>query len=845
VLIENWKAEPGNTEHWAMVFEALLRCGGNMTIPGTDDNSRKYRRLAADMGLWITHHHAEPLGAEMFARVYPDDVPSYPQNRALFEKLWEQAVIEQKDYKVIWNLGFRGQGDYPFWNDDPEYVSTEQRGALISEIINRQYEIIKLYIKNPLCCTNLYGEITGLYQSGNMCLPPGIIKIWADNGYGCMVSRRQGNDNPRIYALPKGGDTGPHGIYYHCSFYDLQASNHLTMSPNKSEFLAAELGKVLVAGANAYWIINCGSLKPHVYALDLIRCLWQHGEITISEWPKSYARTYYGKNAAEFVAALFEEYALCTAKYGPNDDDRAGEEIWHYPVRELLCKWMSGDTGNGLKSLMWLAGDMPFYDQAQKLEKIARETFPKWDRLCEKCAALRFKLDTEYISIFDDSIFLQVRLQRSGSLGTALFCESLNAYRAGDMVNAFRLASKSRDMYDEGVKALLDAGHGKWTGYYEGDCLTDIRLTVSCMDALVSWLRVCGDGPGFHGWERAFLVPAGEKAVRLLLHKKRPLDNACLAECLEETKNVKKENMQNPLLVILAAGMGSRYGGLKQIDRIGKGGEVLMDYSVYDALKSGFRKVVFIIRHDMEKDFKEVVLGRMGSSVSYELAFQEPDNLIPSELFEYAKKTGRTKPWGTLHALLCAAPYIDSPFAVINADDFYGRDAYKVMGAYLSVSNLNEGAIVPYKLERTLSPKGSVTRGVCGIEGDYLISVDELKSIEKQGSLIFNTGLNGIRQELSADTPVSMNFWGFPPKCLPDLRRYFDEFLESSGKELKSECYIPLAADWLIKNNLLKIKILPAKSEWFGVTYQEDREQAERRIAELTETGEYPACLWE
>jgi hypothetical protein len=538
VLIENWKAEPGNTEHWVMVFEALLRCGGNMTIPGTDDNSRKYRRVAADMGLWITHHHGESLGAGMFSRIYPDDVPSYPQNRALFEKLWEQAVIEQKDYKVIWTLGFRGQGDYPFWNDDPEYVSAEQRGRLISEIINRQYEIIKSHIKNPLCCTNLYGEITGLYQSGNMRLPSDIIKIWADNGYGRMVSRRQGNDNPRIHALPQDEDTGPHGIYYHCSFYDLQASNHLTMSPNTSEFLATELGKALGAGASVYWIINCGSLKPHVYALDLIRCLWQHGEITISEWSKSYAATYYGRNNTEFVAALFEEYALCTAKYGPNDDDRAGEEIWHYPVRELLCKWMSGDTVNGLKSLIWFAGDIPFYTQVQKLEKLAKETFPKWDRLYEKCTALRRQLDTEYIGIFDDSIFLQIRLQRSGSLGTALFCESLNSYRAGDMVNAFRLASKARAVYDEGVKAIFDAEHGKWTGYYQGDCLTDIRLTVSCMDALVSWLRVCGDGPGFHGWERAFLVPAGEKAVRLLLHKKRPLDNGCLAECLEKAKDV-------------------------------------------------------------------------------------------------------------------------------------------------------------------------------------------------------------------------------------------------------------------------------------------------------------------
>jgi hypothetical protein len=299
-----------------------------------------------------------------------------------------------------------------------------------------------------------------------------------------------------------------------------------------------------------------------------------------------------------------------------------------------------------------------------------------------------------------------------------------------------------------------------------------------------------------------------------------------------------------PTLVILAAGMGSRYGGLKQIDRIGKGGEVLLDYSVYDALQSGFGKAVFIIRRDMEQDFTEIVLARMGSSVSYALAFQQMDSLIPPELAEYAANAGRTKPWGTLHALLCAASVIDAPFAVINADDFYGREAFKAMGAYLAGTTITEGAIVPYKLEKTLSPMGTVTRGVCVIENDYLLSVDELKSIEKQGDVIFNTNPDGTRRELFAHTPVSMNFWGFPLSTLPHFRRYFDEFRETSGRELKSECFIPLAADWLVKNNLLKIKALDAESEWFGVTYREDREAAQRRIAELTCAGIYPARLW-
>jgi NDP-sugar pyrophosphorylase family protein len=302
--------------------------------------------------------------------------------------------------------------------------------------------------------------------------------------------------------------------------------------------------------------------------------------------------------------------------------------------------------------------------------------------------------------------------------------------------------------------------------------------------------------------------------------------------------------MAGPILVILAAGMGSRYGGLKQMDPIGAGGEVLLDYSVYDALRSGFKKIVFIIRRDFEEDFKRLVLGRMGDGFARDLAFQEPDALIPPELLEESRRAGRTKPWGTAHALLCAAPLIDAPFSVINADDFYGREAFQVMGDYLSAENLDEGAIVPYGLEKTLSPRGTVTRGVCVIEDGLLRAVDEMKSLERQGESIFNTGADGERRELAPGTPVSMNFWGFPPRILPELRRYFDEFLIKSGREPKSECYIPLAADWLIKNGILKIRSLSADSEWFGVTYQEDREAAQKRMAGLTRAGIYPSPLW-
>jgi hypothetical protein len=301
--------------------------------------------------------------------------------------------------------------------------------------------------------------------------------------------------------------------------------------------------------------------------------------------------------------------------------------------------------------------------------------------------------------------------------------------------------------------------------------------------------------------------------------------------------------MKGPILVVLAAGMGSRYGGLKQVDRIGQDGETLLDYSVFDALRSGFEQIVFIIRHAIEKDFRDLVLRRM-ASIPYRLCFQELDSLIPQELLNQAKQAGRTKPWGTSHALLCAAHAIDAPFAVINADDFYGRAAFQVMGAYLASPKLTEGAIVPYCLEKTLSPQGTVTRGVCIVQDGYLQSVQELTAIAQEGGRICNTTPEGLKQELAPDTPVSMNFWGFPAGIFPELHRYFDEFLKTSAGQPKQECYLPMAADWFIKNKLLKIRVIPADSDWFGITYQADRKVAVDRIAALTAQGVYPPSLW-
>jgi hypothetical protein len=265
-------------------------------------------------------------------------------------------------------------------------------------------------------------------------------------------------------------------------------------------------------------------------------------------------------------------------------------------------------------------------------------------------------------------------------------------------------------------------------------------------------------------------------------------------------------------------------------------------------VQSGFEKIVFIIRHDIEKDFTEQVLVRIGSHVKYELAFQDADTLIPPDIFAAAQKAGRTKPWGTGHALLCAADKLDSSFAVINADDFYGRESFAVMCKYLRGPDTATPSIVPYQLEKTLSPQGTVARGVCKVDGGFLAGVDELTAIEKKDGYIFNTASDGAIRELSGDTPVSMNFWGFSPCLLPEFQKYFDDFLKTFAadveNQIKSECFIPKAVDYFIRQEIIKVKVLSANSDWFGVTYKEDREAAIKKIDELISSNIYPEFLW-
>ena len=296
-------------------------------------------------------------------------------------------------------------------------------------------------------------------------------------------------------------------------------------------------------------------------------------------------------------------------------------------------------------------------------------------------------------------------------------------------------------------------------------------------------------------------------------------------------------------LVVLAAGMGSRYGGLKQMDTFGPNGETIIDYSLYDAYRAGFDHVVFIIREFFADKFRETFDPKLAGKMEVDYVFQELNNL--PQPFDMPPE--RDRPWGTGHAVWVAHPYVTGPFAVINADDYYGPDAYYTLYKFLNTERTpEEYGVVAYRLDNTLSEHGTVNRGVCEMdESGFLNQVIECKQIGKdaEGVISYLDGTNKVF--LSKDTPVSMNMWGLYPSYFTFFEEQFAEFLAKEGKDLKSEFYIPTLIDTLIKNKQRQTRVLHSESEWFGVTYKEDKDFVSSRLKDLLEDGVYPYKLWE
>lgn len=301
-----------------------------------------------------------------------------------------------------------------------------------------------------------------------------------------------------------------------------------------------------------------------------------------------------------------------------------------------------------------------------------------------------------------------------------------------------------------------------------------------------------------------------------------------------------------PTLVVLAAGMGSRYGSLKQMDGVGPNNEAIIDYSIYDAVQAGFGKVVFVIRHSFEQEFREVFSKEhFGGKIDVEFVFQELDYLPEG----FTVPEGRIKPWGTCHAVMMAAPVVDGPFAVINADDFYGREAYITLAEYLHQVEGTQGnySMVGYNLRNTLSDYGTVSRGECSVdESDNLVSIVERTAIERGTDGIVRYKDENGEHPIDENTTVSMNLFGFTPDFFSKTEELFKEFLSNPANmsNLKSEFFIPLCVNTLINQKRVSLKVLTSEAKWFGVTYKEDKPEVVSKISKLIADGIYPSKLW-
>lgn len=299
-----------------------------------------------------------------------------------------------------------------------------------------------------------------------------------------------------------------------------------------------------------------------------------------------------------------------------------------------------------------------------------------------------------------------------------------------------------------------------------------------------------------------------------------------------------------PTLLILAAGLGSRYGSLKQMDKLGPSGETLLEYSVFDAIRAGFGKAVFVIRRDIEQDFKESVLAKLQGKIEVEYVFQELD-VLPEG---FSLPGDRVKPWGTGHAILVAKDKVKEPFAVINADDFYGHGSFKLLAEFLTSPAINDNktySMVGFQLEKTLSEFGFVSRGVCATDASFnLVAANEITHIERTDKGIISKLPDGSTEVLDGKSYVSMNCWGFTTSLFDYLKAGFIEFLQNNVTNPKAEFYIPFMVNELIENGEVKVKVLKGTSEWFGMTYQQDRELAVDTIRSLIKEGAYPESLW-
>ena len=371
-----------------------------------------------------------------------------------------------------------------------------------------------------------------LYRDGFVELPNEIIRIWADNGFGKMVSRRQNNHNPRIRALPEKRGKAAHGLYYHASFYDLQAANHMTMLHNPPSFVRRELQEAMALGVTEYWIINCSNIKPHVYTLDYIAALWRDGEADPEAHRQNYCQRYYGKENARHVMACMEAYYASAVSFGEHEDERAGEQFANHCARMLVSQWMK-NAQHPAEGMRWAIHTQTLREQILWYLKKCETAVSGYTVLANDCEAARVQMSREGKVLFEDSLLMQAKLLLHTYEGSKLAMESLLYAMEEDWLQAFYLAGRSKAAYLEADRAMRSREHGKWHMFYANDCQADVKQSAWLMGILMGVLRNYGDGPHFYQWQRRFIDSPEDAGIMLILNMENHLNNDELFDLMQ------------------------------------------------------------------------------------------------------------------------------------------------------------------------------------------------------------------------------------------------------------------------------------------------------------------------
>lgn len=513
VLFLGWRPYGSDTLSWEMAMEALLRLGGNIVIPGTDRDARRFAPLASSMGLWITHHHAEPLGAEMFSRAFPGKTPSFITHPELYRKLWREAVAKQKGMKIVWTLGFRGQGDKPFWDDDEAYDTDEKRAGLINRIIAEQAELVREYDPDAVFAYNIYSESVNFYRKGLLELPSGTIKLFADNGYGAMVTRRNGNDDPREISLPIPSDaSSENGMYYHVSFYDLQAANHLTPTPVSYSFISSSLNSAYESGIRSMIMVNVSNVKPHLSAISLLADFWRNGRADYLKSLSAYASLYFTDTPDDFISYT-ERYADASHAFGTHEDNKGGDQAFAYPVRMLATAWVKGEERSPDFSFIL---DAPLPEQMDYLQGMMERSHRLYSSLHEDMK------NTSSLMISD--LGAAVAWYVHASSAVLSFVDSYKLFSKGKLLECFIALGDAASEYEKAIGSLRASASGKWEGFYSNDALTDTDSMAELMKSLMEWVRIIGDGPGFWKWHRYLTYSDEDKGVALITNYEKRMN---------------------------------------------------------------------------------------------------------------------------------------------------------------------------------------------------------------------------------------------------------------------------------------------------------------------------------